>query len=173
MRKRWIKKLERMKAGLVGGFVCLHGLKRLLREFLRKEHVCTPYPQEWDTLFLQQMCTELQGHFRKWEPDVQVMWWESIQAKGDGKCKGPGAGDWWVQLRKGTRVAFIWRRCVRLFMKLLSSPKKTKNLYSFLIEGGISWPSCISGIFSSSVAPSHTLNNQTSVCPSLIRPHPC
>lgn len=173
MRKRWIKKLERMKAALVGGFVYLHGLKRLLREFLRKEHVCTPYPQEWDTLFLQQMCTELQGHFRKWEPDVQVMWWESIQAKGTASAKAleqeidecsSGRGQGWL-LYDVDAWGYL--------MKLLSSPKKTKNLYSFLIEGGISWPSCLSGIFPSSVAPSHTLNNQTSVCPSLIRPHPC
>lgn len=42
LEKLWIKKLEVQKAALVGGFVSLHDLKCLLREFLRKEHVCIP-----------------------------------------------------------------------------------------------------------------------------------
>lgn len=36
---RWNKKLEVQTTTLVGGFVSLHGLKYLLREFLRKEYV--------------------------------------------------------------------------------------------------------------------------------------
>lgn len=132
-----------MKSILVWGFVSCIVWNVRSGNFWGKSMCISPYPQELDILFLQQMCTELQGHFRKWEPDVQIMWWESIQAKGTASCKGLGAGGWCVQLRKGTSGAdeHTWllyhEDAWGYLTKLLASPKKINSVCSFLTKGGI------------------------------------